>query len=276
VIDALLAALSTLRTTLAEAEAARRAPEAVLIVLVGVLLGRVGALALSRVLSRSGHLAFAHLGAKAVAWGGGLVGLAMALERLGLDLSVLLGAAGVFTVAIGFASQTSASNLISGLFLMLEHSVEVGDNIRVGTVEGEVLSIDLLSLKLRTWDNRLVRVPNETLVKSEIVNLSRFPIRRLDLDLRLPLDGPLAPLCARLAAVVEADPRVLQEPPPQVLVRGLVEAWADVHVSCWVRREALIEVRSALLISMLGALAADGVEIPVPGRAPAPPSPPAR
>jgi small-conductance mechanosensitive channel len=272
-MDTVLPTLSALRAALAEAELARHAPEALLLILLGVLLGRLGALALGRMLSRSGHLAFARLGAKAVAWGGGLVGLAMALERIGLDLSVLLGAAGVFTVAIGFASQTSASNLISGLFLMLEHSVEVGDNIRVGTVEGEVLSIDLLSLKLRTWDNRLIRVPNETLVKSEIVNLSRFPIRRLDLELRLPLDAPLGPLCARLAAVAEDDPRVLQEPPPQVFVRGLVEAWADVQVSVWVRREALIEARSAVLIALLGALAADGVEVPVPGRLPPPPPP---
>ena len=73
-----------------------------------------------------------------------------ALNQMGFNLSVLLGAAGIFSVALGFASQTSASNLISGLFLLGERPFSVGDIIRVGATSGEVLSIDLLSVKLRT------------------------------------------------------------------------------------------------------------------------------
>src|SRR5690606_5360707 len=78
---------------------------------------------------------------------------ASALRELGFSLAVLMGAAGVLTVAIGFASQTSASNLISGLFLIGERPFEVGDTIQVGGTSGEVLSIDALSVKLRTFDN---------------------------------------------------------------------------------------------------------------------------
>lgn len=70
-----------------------------------------------------------------------------ALRQLGFDLSVVLGAAGIFTVALGFASQTSASNLISGLFLMIERPFSISDVIRVNSVTGEVISIDLLSVK---------------------------------------------------------------------------------------------------------------------------------
>ncbi|HET8731759.1 MAG TPA: mechanosensitive ion channel domain-containing protein, partial [Moraxellaceae bacterium] len=76
-----------------------------------------------------------------------------ALREMGFHLSVLLGAAGVLSVAIGIASQTSASNLISGLFLIGEGSFAIGDTIRVGQTEGEVLAIDLLSVKLVTADN---------------------------------------------------------------------------------------------------------------------------
>ena len=106
-----------------------------------------------------------------------------ALRELGFKLSVLLGAAGVLTVAVGFASQTSASNIISGLFLLGERPFSVGDVIRVGSTTGEVLSIDLLSAKLRTFENLFVRIPNETLIKSEVTNLSRLPVRRLDLKI---------------------------------------------------------------------------------------------
>ncbi|MFN9975907.1 MAG: mechanosensitive ion channel family protein, partial [Phycisphaerae bacterium] len=105
-----------------------------------------------------------------------------ALDSLGFDLKVLLGAAGILTVAVGFAAQTSASNLISGLFLMFERPFVVGNSIVIGDLRGEVVAIDMLSTKIRTFTNMMVRIPNETLVKSNIVNLSYFPIRRVDLE----------------------------------------------------------------------------------------------
>lgn len=89
-----------------------------------------------------------------------------ALRELGFDLSVVLGAAGILSVAIGFASQTSASNLISGLFLMMERPFSIGDVIRVEQTTGEVISIDLLSVKIRTFDNLFVRIPNESMIKN--------------------------------------------------------------------------------------------------------------
>ncbi|MCB1618545.1 MAG: mechanosensitive ion channel, partial [Pseudomonadales bacterium] len=81
-----------------------------------------------------------------------LLFLMSALRELGFDLSVLVGAAGILTVAVGFASQTSASNLISGLFLIAERPFHPGEIIDVGGITGEVLAIDLLSIKLRTFD----------------------------------------------------------------------------------------------------------------------------
>ena len=98
-----------------------------------------------------------------------------ALIEIGFDMSLLLGAAGILTVALGFASQTSASNIISGLFLIGEKPFEIGEVIRIGGTTGEVISIDLLSVKLRTMDNLYVRIANENLIKSEITNLNRFP-----------------------------------------------------------------------------------------------------
>ncbi len=106
--------------------------------------------------------------------------LMSALHELGFSLSILMGAAGILSVAVGFASQTSASNLISGLFLIVERPFSVGDVITLGNTTGEVLSIDLLSVKLRTFDNLYVRIPNETVIKSEVTTLTKFPNRRID------------------------------------------------------------------------------------------------
>ena len=112
------------------------------------------------------------------------------LKEAGFKLSVFLGAAGILTVALGFASQTSASNLISGMFLIGEGSFEVGDTIQITlirghTIEGEVISIDLLSVKLLTQDNIYVRLPNEQLIRAPVHNLSKFPIRRVPITLAI-------------------------------------------------------------------------------------------
>jgi len=144
----------------------------------------------------------------------GIVGISLvaALREVGLDLSIFLGAAGIATIAMGFAAQTSASNIIRGVFLLGERSFSVGDTIRTATVTGEVLSLDLLSVELRTFDNLFVRVPNELLVKSEITNLSRFPIRRIDISLRIAYGEDLAHVRDVLMAVADANPRCLVDP----------------------------------------------------------------
>ena len=140
--------------------------------------------------------------------------LITSLNELGFDLSVLLGAAGIFSVAIGFASQTSASNLISGLFLLGERPFGVGDIIRVGSTTGEVLSIDLLSAKLRTFDNLYVRIPNETMLKSEVTTLTRFPIRRVDLQIGVAYKENIEKVRDVLFAVADKNPLSLEDPQP--------------------------------------------------------------
>ena len=114
----------------------------------------------------------------------GVMGLVLIsfLGQLGVDLSVLLGAAGILTIAIGFASQTSASNLVSGLFLMAEQPFVVDVWIQIDDVVGTVLAIDLLAVRIRLFDNTMVRIPNESIIKSRLTNLTRFPIRRADIN----------------------------------------------------------------------------------------------
>ncbi len=105
------------------------------------------------------------------------------LNEFGFKLTHLLGAAGIIGIAIGFAAQTSFSNIISGFFLMTEQPFVVNDIITVGDVVGQVLSIDILSIKMRTFDNKLVRIPNETILKGQVTNITHFPIRRVDIKI---------------------------------------------------------------------------------------------
>ena len=172
------------------------------------------------------------------------LGSVMALRHLGFDLTALLGAAGILTVAFGFAAQTSAANLISGLFLMGERCFGVGDAIRVGQTTGEVLSIDMLSVKLRTFDNLLVRLPNEMLVKSEIINLSHFPIRRIDLILHLRFQQDITSIHELLLQIAEDNPSCLDEPKPLFAIKGQNEYSIQAQFSVWTSNPNFLRVKT--------------------------------
>lgn len=187
-----------------------------------------------------------------------------ALREMGFHLSVLLGAAGVLSVALGIASQTSASNLISGIFLIGEGSFAIGDTIRVGQTEGEVLSIDLLSVKLCTIDNLFVRIPNEQLIRSEVVNLTRFAIRRLSLAIGIAYREDVKRVRGLLLGIATDNPLCMDEPPAQVIVQNFGESAINLQFSVWTRRESFLNVRDQLLENIKEAFEREGIEIPFP------------
>lgn len=195
-----------------------------------------------------------------------LIFLVSALNELGFNLNVLLGAAGILTVAIGFASQTSASNLISGLFLVAERPFSVGDIIRVGTTVGEVLSIDLLSIKLRTFDNLFVRIPNESIIKTEVTTLTRFPIRRIDVLVGVAYKEDLKKVRTVLNTVADNNPLCLEEPKPAYRFQGFGDSSLDIRYCVWTKRENYFELKNMIHEQIKSAFDEHGIEIPFPHR----------
>jgi len=191
---------------------------------------------------------------------------ASALSELGVDLSILLGAAGILTVALGFASQTSASNIISGLFLLGEKPFGVGDIVRVGTTTGEVIAIDLLSVKLRTFDNLFVRIPNETMIKAEITNLQRFPIRRFDLQIGVAYKEDLDRVREVLQTVADEHPLSLDEPAPMILFTGFADSSINFQFSVWALSDNFLEIRTQIPLAVKAAFDEHNIEIPFPHR----------
>lgn len=187
-----------------------------------------------------------------------------AMLEMGFNLNVLLGAASVLTVAVGFASQTSASNFISGIFLMAERSFHVGDVIRVGSTVGEVLSIDLLSVKLRTFDNLFVRLPNETLIKSEVTTLTKFPIRRLDLKIGIAYKENIEKVKTILQQVASDNPLSLEEPKPVYIFQGFEDSSLSLQFSVWVKRENFLELKNSIYEQIKIAFDKQEIEIPFP------------
>lgn len=192
--------------------------------------------------------------------------LISALRELGFNLAVLLGAAGILSVAVGFASQTSASNLISGLFLLGERPFAVGDIITVGNTTGEVMSVDLLSVKIRTFDNRFVRIPNETMIKSEVITLTKFPIRRYDVQVGIAYKEDIAKARDVLMAVADLNPLCLEEPKPLFIFLGFGDSALNFQFSVWAAQENFLDVRNSIQEEIKLAFDEAGIEIPFPHR----------
>lgn len=190
--------------------------------------------------------------------------LAATLRQLGFELGVILGTAGVLSVAIGFASQTSMSNLISGIFLVFERPFNVGDMIRIGATTGIVLSVDLLSVKLRTLDNTYVRIPNESMIKSEVTTLTRYAIRRLDLGLSVPHGTDLGRVERVLLEVAAANPQCLMEPAPRLQIHGLGGSSVDLALQVWTAREHVLPMRTEVYRSIVARFAAEGLALLLP------------
>ncbi|HKJ87434.1 MAG TPA: mechanosensitive ion channel family protein, partial [Gammaproteobacteria bacterium] len=158
----------------------------------------------------------------------------------------------------------SASNIISGLFLIGEQPFAVGDIIRVGEHTGEVLAVDLLSVKLRTFDNLYVRIPNETMIKSEVTNLTQFPIRRLDVKLQVAYKEDVDRVREVLEGVAARNPLCLEEPAPLFLFLGFGDSGLDLQFSVWGARERYLELRNSVHRDIKTALDGAGIEIPFP------------
>jgi small-conductance mechanosensitive channel len=252
--------------TLAQSEQFINIVKASLVVLVGFLVAGVVARTAYRLMLGRFNPHHTILFRRLIYWVILALFLASALSELGFSLGVLLGAAGVLSVAIGFASQTSASNLISGLFLVGERPFELGDIIKVGETVGEVLSIDLLSVKLRTFDNLFVRIPNESLIKTEMTNLTRFPIRRFDMKVGVAYRESISKVRDVLTRVADQNPLCLDEPAPMFLFNGFGDSSLDIQFSVWAKRENFRDLRNSLQEEVKIAFDAEGIEIPFPHR----------
>lgn len=193
-----------------------------------------------------------------------IITFVVVLHEMGYQLTPLLGAAGIVGIAIGFASQTSVSNIISGFFLIAEKPFQVGDVISVGNTTGVVLSIDTLSVKLRTFDNRFVRIPNEMIIKTEVTNITRFPIRRAEMPVSVAYKEDIGRVRNILIDIANKNPMALQEPAPVVNFMAYGASSIDLMFIVWCAREDFLSVRNSIQEEVKKRFDVEGIEIPFP------------
>jgi len=187
----------------------------------------------------------------------------------GVDFSGLLVAGGIFGIVIGFATQSVVSNLISGIFLMIEKPVKQGDKIEIpgSDVTGTLLDISTFSVRVRRFDGTIIRIPNESFFTSNIRSLSSTPVRRSEaivgIAYKEDIDGAIS--------VIEKQIRksmtfVLILPKPEFRVSELADSSVNIEILVWHPRDDWDQVGPKLLKVVKNALDDAGIEIPFPQR----------
>jgi small-conductance mechanosensitive channel len=198
-----------------------------------------------------------------------LIGLVVGLQSSGLDLSSLLVLGGAVGVGLGFGLQNIANNFISGLILLFEQPIRVGDRVEVGNTIGDVVQIAMRSTWIRTNDNVVIIVPNSEFVSQRVTNWTvNDPQVRFSLPVGVSYGSDPEKVREILLGVARANPDVLTAPGPEVLFNGFGDSALNFELRVWsVTKVHLPNVlRSDLYFVMFKALQANGIEIPFPQR----------
>jgi small-conductance mechanosensitive channel len=236
----------------------------VLIFLAGLLIIRVLRFTVRNVFGRNLDPQAKMIVQKLISWSGYFLVLIIILTELEIELTAILGAAGIFGVAIGVASQKSLGNIISGVFLVSEGTFQIGDVIRVGDRTGIVNSVNSLAIMLKTFDNLLIRIPNETLISTEIVNITRFPIRRQDFSIAISYKDDLATAVEVLKKTAQENFMCLDEPEPLILIEGFGDSGINMKLGVWFEKTNFIQVKNAISIALKKNFEEAGISIPFP------------
>lgn len=186
--------------------------------------------------------------------------------QLDLDLSGLLVAGGLAGIVIGFASQSVVSNFLSGMLLIVEHPIKMGDEVAIGTVTGYVEDIHIMSTHLRTYDGVFVRMPNQVVFQSNISNYVANAARRIQYTLGIRYRDDAARAIEVVTEVAGRHPFVLREPEPRAFVSDLADSQVELTIRVWTPSPRWERTRNELLLEFKQGLEANGIEFPFPQR----------
>ncbi|CEA02728.1 mechanosensitive ion channel family protein [Pseudomonas saudimassiliensis] len=175
----------------------------------------------------------------------------------------LIGAAGL---AVGLALQGSLANFAGGILILVLRPIRVGEYIQAQGVEGTVASIQIFHTILKTGDNKTVIVPNGALSNGSIVNFSRQPTRRVQLDLDIAYEDNVKHARKVLLKLAHADSRVLKDPEPAVWLAALGESSVSLSLRVWVKTEDFWGVYWSLLELAKEEFELEGITVPYPQR----------
>jgi small-conductance mechanosensitive channel len=198
-----------------------------------------------------------------------LAGVFSILQTNGIDLSAFGVLAGAIGVGIGFGLQNVTNNFISGLIILFEQPIKVGDRIEVGGISGDVITISARSTTIVTNDNISIIVPNSQFIDSQVINWSHNDhMIRFNFPVGVSYKENPEKVKLVLMEVADQNPGVLKSPPADVLFENYGESSLDFNLRVWsseyVNKPKVL--KSQLYFEIFRRFAEEGIEIPYPQR----------
>ncbi len=199
-------------------------------------------------------------------WGTIGLGTAMALQQIGFDITAFLAGLGVLGFTVGFAIQDVSKNFIAGILLLLQQPFDIGDAIEINGYGGKVEEISLRATAIRTFDGRLVYIPNADVYTSAIINFTRTQARRLDVTVGVAYGTDLNFAKSVAQEAVAHIPGVAEDPAPTVVFHTFNDASVDMTVYFWIKTDqiGIWEGKDAAVRAIYDAFNREGIEIPYP------------
>lgn len=197
-----------------------------------------------------------------------VIGFLISFQFVGINLTSLAVIFGLLSVGIGFGLQNITSNFISGLIIMFERPISVGDRVDVSGIEGDITEISIRSTKIRTLNNISIIVPNSQFVENNVVNFSHGdPTFRLDINVGVSYSSNLDDVLKALNEVAEDHPKVMRSPKHQVHLSNFGDSSWDMQLRAWIPnvKERYI-LRNELHQAIVRKFAEMDIEIPFPQR----------
>ena len=196
-----------------------------------------------------------------------VLGLLMAISRLGVPIASLITVIGAAGVAIAFALRNSLSNVAAGIILAVMRPIHVGNYIEVSGKEGTVDEVGLLYTRITTSDNKRIIIPNNQLMNNAVTNFSVFESRRSDLVIGIGYEDDINKAIKAIHTVLAAEKRVLEKPAePLIAVTELADSSVNLLVRYWTARADLLSTKLALTQAIKLALDKAKINIPYPQR----------
>ncbi len=186
------------------------------------------------------------------------------LEVLGLNITTVLAVFGAAGLAIGLALKDSLSNLAAGVVIAVLGPFRPDDFVEISGMTGTVTTVTLFSTILTTTDNKLVIIPNNSIINNPITNYTAKTERRIDMTIGVSYDDDLQKVSEICERILQNHPQVLTKPEPLVLLTDLADSSVNFAVRPWAKTDDYWTVRAELLTSIKQELEAAGCSIPYP------------
>ncbi|MDH5234734.1 MAG: mechanosensitive ion channel family protein [Gemmatimonadota bacterium] len=194
-----------------------------------------------------------------------IIGIAMAMSQLGINITALLAGVGVAGIALGFAAQETVANMIAGFLIFWDRPFKIGDYITTETEYGEVKEITLRTTRIRTLDNTYVVIPNRQIIGDTLVNHSMYGETRVVVKIGIAYKERIAEARAVLLESIKGVEGAMTDPAPDVVSRSLGDSSVNLEVRVWVDDPSIERPVGARLVEACKvALDAAGIEIPFP------------